>query len=161
MASRKPLVQVGGQIQQLQAGDTLSITEFGGTRNISLTNDNAGSIVCGTPVYITAADHCDKAKADASGTINAVGLVADTSIATSVAGNVAVDGVLALTTTQWDAVFGTTGGLAYNTDYFLSDATAGDGTVTAPSTVGHYVVKLGRAISTTELKITIGSAILL
>lgn len=161
MASRKPLVLNGGQIQQLQAGDTLAVTDFGGTRNIALTNANAGTLVIGTPVYISGNDAMDKAKADASGTVGAVGLVADATVATTVSGNVAVEGVLVLTTTQWDAAFGTTGGLTAGTLYYLSAATAGVGTSTAPSTVGQYVMRLGRALSTTELQILIGSSILL
>lgn len=162
MASRKPLV-IGstGLPQQLQAGDTLAITSVGGVDIISQTNDTSGTTVCGSPVYNDAADGFKLGKADASGTCNIIGLQYDATILTTVAGNIAVGGVLALTTTQWDAVFGTSGGLAYGTVYFLSDATAGDGTSTAPTTTGHYNVRLGRAISTTELQIDIGVPILL
>lgn len=162
MATRKPLVLSStGEVQQLQSTDTLAINELGGVRTLTLTNANAGSIVFGTPVYVSAADSVDKAKADASGTRNVVGLVNDATIATTVSGAVAVDGVMVGTTGQWDTVFGTTGGLTPGTMYFLSAGTAGLGTATAPSTVGQYVVKLGRAISTTELLLQIGSSILL
>lgn len=162
MASRKPLViGASGLPQQLQAGDTLAITNVGGVDIISQTNDTAGTTVCGSPVYNDAADGFKLAKADASGTSNVVGLQYDATILTTVAGNIAVGGVLTLTTTQWDAVFGTTGGLVFGTVYFLSDATAGNGVNTAPTTTGHYNVRLGRAMSTTELKIDIGVPILL
>ena len=38
------------------------------------------------------------------------------------------------TTAQWDAVAGTTGGLAFGANYFLSAGTAGLLTATAPTT---------------------------
>lgn len=163
MALKKPLVisSTTGVPEQLQAADTLNIVGFGGTSIISQTNDSSGTIVCGSPVYNDAADGVKLAKADATGTSKVIGLVYDATIATTVAGNIAIGGILSLTTTQWDAAFGTTGGLAFGTDYFLSDATAGDGSSTVPSTVGHLVVHLGRGISTTELLIQIGQPILL
>lgn len=161
MALRKPLVINAGQIQQLQAGDTLDVTAVGGGDVIVLTNDNAGSITLGMPVYATAADHCDKAQANAAGTTQVIGLVAASSIATGASGNIQVNGILTGTTGQWDASFGTTGGLTFNTRYWLSATTAGLGTVTAPTTVGQYDVELGIAISTTELSIAITTPILL
>lgn len=151
MASRIPLVLVAGQIQQLQSGDTLNIPSITAGNVISQTNDEAGAIVIGAPVYNDANDGVKKAKADASGTKDVIGLVRDSSITNGVAGSIQTDGTLTATTGQWDAVFGTTGGLTKGTRYYLSAATAGLGTVTAPSTVGQYVVELGIAISTTEL----------
>jgi hypothetical protein len=160
MALRTPLVIVSGQIQQLQASDTLNAPQQGPDVIIQ-TNNNAGSIVAGAPVYSVANDAVDKAQANASGTTYPIGLVSVASIANGAAGAIATNGVLSLTTAQWDAAFGTTGGLTRNTAYYLSAATAGQGTATAPTTVGQYVVELGRAISTTELMINIRAAILL
>lgn len=150
MATRKPLVLVNGLIQQLQAGDSLNVPQSGGDI-VSQTNDEAGAIVIGTPVYNDVNDGVKKAKADASGTKDVIGLVYDASITNGVAGNIQVSGVMTATTGQWDAVFGTTGGLTKGTRYFLSAATAGIGTSTATSTTGQYVVQLGIAMSTTEL----------
>src|SRR6185436_15877813 len=110
MALRKPLVINAGQIQQLQSTDTLDVTAVGGGDVVSQTNDEAGAIVICTPVYNDAADGVKKAKADASGTKDVMGLVQQASITNGVAGMVLVNGVLTATTTQWDAVFGTTGG---------------------------------------------------
>ncbi len=118
---------------------------------VSQTNDESGAIVIGTPVYNDANDGVKKGKADASGTKDVIGLVYDTSISASTAGNIQTDGVITATTGQWDAVFGTTGGLTKGTRYFLSPTTAGQGTSTAPSTTGQFVVLLGLALSTTEL----------
>lgn len=144
MAIRKPLVLVSGQIQQLQAGD--SISEVG---VINLTNGEAGAIVIGAPVYVSAADTVKKAKSDASGTLPVVGLVAQPSITNAVAGAIQMDGILAATTGQWDAVAGTSGGLTANTRYYVSNATAGLLTSTAPTT--GFVQEIGIAISTTEM----------
>lgn len=151
MSIRTPLVLNAGRIQQLQAGDSLPATPELRT----FTNDNAGSLVIGAPVYMTAADHVDKAKADATGTCDVIGLVYDATIATTVAGNVQVDGVFVATTGQWDAVAGTSGGLTFNTIYYLDPATAGKITATPPATAGQFSVLVGRALSTTELELTL------
>jgi len=158
MAVRKPLVIVNGQIQQLQSGDTISDqdTEF------NQVNDEATSIVCGTVVYNDAAGGVKKAQANAAATAKPVGLVAQVpSIANGVAGAISEQGILTLTTAQWDAVAGTTGGLAFNTKYYLDPATAGKLTSVAPTTVGQYVVELGQALSTTDFKINIQTSVLL
>ena len=159
MALRKPLVMNGGQIQQLQTADTLDAPQAGGDV-IVLTNDEAGALIKGNVVYMDAVDGVKKAKADAAGTSKPVGLSVDTPAAAGT-GRIMFEGILQLTTGEWDAAFGTTGGLAFGVMYYLSAATAGLGTVTAPSTVGQYVVELGIALSTTELMVRIRQTILL
>ena len=160
MALRKPLIIDAGQIKQLQSGDTLDAPQSGGDL-VSQTNDEAGSIVIGTPVYNDANDGVKKAKADASATVQVIGLVRDTSVSAAAAGAVHVGGVMTATTGQWDAVAGTTGGLTKGTRYYLSAATAGLLTATAPTTVGQYVVEIGIALSTTEMLVNVKSPILL
>ena len=146
MALKKPLVLTNGEIEQLQSTDTIAQVEA-----IQQTNGEAGSIVIGMPVYVSAADTVKKAKADAVGTTPVIGLVADVSITTAVAGGIQMDGILAATTAQWDAVAGTSGGLTFNTKYYLSNATAGNLTSTPPTT--GFVQRVGIALSTTELLI--------
>ena len=85
----------------------------------------------------------------------------DASTAASSSGNYAAGGVATATTGQWDAVAGTTGGLVYNTLYFLDPTNPGKMTATAPGTTGQLVQPLGRALSTTEFEIVIGPSILL
>jgi hypothetical protein len=150
MALKKPLVLNGGQIEQLQSTDYIA-----GVDIPQFTNGNAGSIVIGTPVYSSANSTVDKAKADAVGTANVIGLVFDSSVAASSSGGVILDGILVATTGQWDAVAGTSGGLTRDTMYYLSAATAGLLTATAPSAAGQFVVCVGIALSTTEMKIDI------
>lgn len=160
MALRKPIVQVGGEFQQLQAGDTLDAPQSGGD-DFVLTNDESGAVVIGAPVYIDANDGFKKAKADASATSKFFGLAVNTSTAAAGQTPVRTSGVLTATTTQWDAITGGSGGLTAGTLYFLSAATAGLLTTTAPSTVGQYVVEVGMALSTTEMLIRPRARILL
>lgn len=153
MTQRKPLVIVNGEIQQLQSGDSIAQEE-----DAQFTADAA--MIAGQVVYMTAADHIGKAKADAAGTAQPIGLC-NSAISNGAVGPVQTGGIITLTTTQWDAVFGTTGGLAFNAPYFLSAGTAGIGTATPPSTVGQYVIQLGVALSTTEFQINIQQRVLL
>ena len=157
MSVKKPLV-VGadGRPQQLQVADTLA-GNFGAL-SYPLVAD--ASLAPGAPVYPTTNDHVDNAKADAAGTSTCIGL-SQAGCASSATGQVQTEGVLTLTTGQWDAVFGTTGGLTVGTTYYLSPTTAGKGTATVPTTIGQYVVILGEALSTTELLVKISEKILL
>lgn len=159
MSGRKPLVIVGGEIEQLQSGDYLSVP-ISGVNEVIQTNDEAGAIVIGAPVYNDAADGVKKAIATTSAASIVLGLVTDVSITNGATGSIAVSGVLTASTAQWDAVAGTTGGLTFGTRYYL-DVTAGKISATAPSTVGQYVVEIGIALSTTELKINILKRVLL
>ncbi len=152
MALRKPLVIVSGQVQQIQAGDTLDAPQSGGDETV-LTNNEAGAVVIGTPVYIDANDGFKKAKADAAPPAKVCGLATGTSTAAGATTPARSSGSMTATTGQWDAVAGTTGGLTANTIYYLSAATAGIITATAPTTVGQYVGPVGVGLSTTELLI--------
>src|SRR5581483_4643776 len=149
MALRKPLVLNAGEIQQLQAGDTLD-APVSEVDLVSLTNGDTGNHVLGDVVYISAADTAKKAKADAAATAGAFGFAAQSSISNGATGLYQTDGILA-------GLSGLTAGAIY----YLDPSTAGQMTTTAPSTVGQLVVRLGRAISTTEFEIDIERAILL
>lgn len=160
MALRKPLVMVNGQIQQLQSGDSLDAISSE-VDVVSRTNSNAGSITIGQAVYPDDNGAVDLAQADASGTVEVLGLVATPSIVSSASGSIQTDGILVATTAQWDVVTGETGGLVAGTVYYLDPSTAGSITSTAPTSSGQYVARLGMATSTTELEISIRSPILL
>jgi len=162
MANKLPLVMYSGRIKQLQSGDTLQVP-ISSVNVQDWVNGESGSIVIGTPVYIQAADTVKKAKADALATADCVGIVFDTTISNGVSGQIAhaPGDVVTATTGQWDAVAGTTGGLAVNALYFLSAATAGQMTATAPTTVGQCVTIVGIGISSTELKLILDLAIML
>lgn len=133
----------------------------GAADSVTRTNDNAGSLVIGQPVYTKANGNVDEALADAAATTVVTGLVSDESIATTASGDVQCDGILTATTTQWDAVTGKVGGLSINSKYYLDPDTAGQLTDTAPTTTGDYVAPIGLALSTTELCIRITPTVLL
>lgn len=67
-------------------------------------------------------------------------------------------GSLELTTDQWDAIAGTTGGLTKNAFYYLSAATDGHITSTAPTGGGTLQAPVGIAISRTALLIRFSPA---
>lgn len=156
MAARKPLVLNAGTIEQLQSGDTLDAV-VSEVDIISLTNGGGATANICEPAYVSAANTFQLARANASGTTRPIGLVKSTSIAASASGSIQTDGVFVATTTQWDAVTGGSGGLTAGSIYWLSEATAGRLTTTAPSS--GYVVKVGQALSTTDMEISIGSPI--
>lgn len=154
MAIKRALCDYDGEMEELRSGDNLAgaTAEF----KISRTNDNAGAIVIGRPVYVKANSNVDLAQADAAGTKNVLGLVADASIAAAASGQIQTDGVLVATTGEWDTVTGQTGGLTPGALYILSPTTAG-GLVVSTTTVaaGSFVAPVGSALSSTELKIDI------
>lgn len=118
---------------------------------VTLTNAQGATINIGQVVYSSASGSVSLARSDVLTTSNYVGLVGQTTIANSASGTIVLDGILAATTTQWDAVTGQSGGLTTNATYYLSGATAGMMTTTAPTT-GH-LVPVGVGISTTQMKL--------
>lgn len=152
MAVRTPLVIVNGRVSQLPAGDSISGVA---TTTKSITNDNGGTIVIGEAVYASAADHVDKADGTNMNKSEVVGLVSDPTILTGAVGNIQISGILTATTGQWDAVTGGSGGLTVGSVYYLDVATPGHLTVTPPLTLTDWLVRIGRALSTTELEIGI------
>ncbi len=116
---------------------------------VRLTNANGSTLPIGTPVYSSAAGSVDKAKSDALSTSVLIGLVADPDgIATAVKGAIATSGLLRATTGQWDARTGASGGLTFNSTYYIDAATAGKLTAVAPAT---FATPVGVAMSTTEM----------
>lgn len=104
----------------------------------------------GDVVYLRATDG-KAGKAIASGTLDQayVAGFADTTKSTGEIVKVLVTGVEAIS------------GLDAGDHYFLSAATAGLITTTAPSTPGQYVVRVGEAVSTSEISIQLEPPILL
>ncbi len=156
MALRKPLVIVNGQVGQLQAGDTLDAV-VSEVDVISRTNANASQLPIGTPVYTSVAGSVNAAQANAAGTVEVLGFLKN-NVAAAASGIVQTDGILAATTAEWDAITGATGGLTIGA-YWLDPDNAGRMVNTAPADAGDYVVRLGKAISTTEFEISIESPI--
>lgn len=148
MALRKPLVLVNGQIQQIQSGDTLNAT-IAEVESVSLTNSDAAASAVGEVFYLFGANSVKKAKADAVGTTRGMCFA------------VAVTAAAAIGTFQTSGVLAGLTGLTVGSVYYLSAATGGAITATAPSTTGQYVQEVGQAISTTEMLIGLKAPILI
>lgn len=151
MASRKPLVLVSGEVQELTSSDTLdaAVSEVD-----IIARTAAATLIAGQPVYASSGTEVNKADADADATSKCIGL-AKAAINSAASGSIQTNGLITLTTGEWDAVCGTSGGLAVGTIYYLSGGTAGLLTSTAPTTTGHYVVPVIKGISTTEALIVV------
>lgn len=132
-------------------------TGAGGT--LTVTNDNAGSLVIGQCVYPKSNGHVDLASANA-GQAHPCGFVVSTSITSGGTGLIQGTGFVTATTTQWDAAIGTSGGLTAGSNYFCT-TTAGVLSPTAPSSTGNRVVLVGLAQSSTVMLIQIMPPILL
>ena len=156
MALKKVLVLgANGEIEQLQAGDTVDIVASS-NQLFSATNQYGDAITIGQPVYIAAGDTVDLALADAQATSGVIGLVSDASIDSTAIGTIVTDGIL--TSADWTSVVGAAT-LTVGSVYFLSDTVAGTLTTTATTTAGSFVTRVGTAISTTTLEVTISRPI--
>ena len=162
MTIRLPLVLgADGLPQQLQSGDSITSPTNAPSIRAVTNAESSAALTFGMPVYASAADSVKRAQANAKTTSKLAGLVYDATIAAAAVGNVAQSGVLVGTTTQWDAVAGTTGGLSFGTVYFLDPANVGKITATPPATVGQVNVVVGTALSATELEMAITLPVLL
>lgn len=124
----------------------------------TLTNDNAGTLAIGTPLYSKSANKVDTARANAAATAIVIGLA--TGPATT--GNpIAFQsaGLLSLTTAQWDLRTGDVGGLVAGTQYWLDPAAVGKLVKVAPAASTNYVTLVGQALNTTDMMITLNDPI--
>jgi hypothetical protein len=152
MAKKKPLVITNGQIERLQSGDRLDLAN-----SATKTNNSGNTINVAQPVYVTGAD-VELAQANAQSTVRVAGLAE----ATTANGNnveVVSDGVFTATTGEWDAVTGETGGLTGGADYYLDATTPGALTQNAPDSSGQFVLRVGHALSDTEMEIEVAQPI--
>jgi hypothetical protein len=158
----------GGGLTKIALGANGTVLSSNGTDPVwaavadpsqsSYVNDEASALLVGNWMYADATGGAKKAKADASTTVQVVGI---SLTAAAAAGSAVVQGsgIVALTTGQWDAIAGTTGGLAVNTPYFLSAATAGAMSATPPATAGQKIVRLGIGLGPTKMRIAIQAPI--
>ena len=152
---RKPLIiNDSGDFQNLPDGDYLKEANLPTTLN-----GNASSVVKGTPLYHTStSDSVDKCFANGSGAMPCCGLAVTT--ATTGTSIIYQDsGPLTLTTAEWDAVTGQTGGLTIGAWYYVDNVTAGKLESTAPTTGASQ--KIGQATKTDTLHIMLKPVIYL
>lgn len=143
-------------VQQLVL-DTIAIDVLEDVENA---NASEVDILPGTPVVLATATTVDLATND--GTVAAasvVGLAMET-ITAEVAepatpagtGNVQIRGSVSLTTAQWDAVTGGSGGLTPGAYYFVG---AAGGLVTAEPSGGDIIAPVGQALTATVMVLRI------
>lgn len=114
----------------------------------------ASAFVVGCPVApsLTLPGEVVPGKADSANTTYLSGIAAGSGVLNSSV-LVRFAGPLTLTTAQWDAITGQTGGLTFGVPYFLSQATAGRLTSTDPVT--GFRAPVGVALSHTTLMVQI------
>ena len=156
MSVKKPLVISNGRIEQLQAGDRI---DMGNT--VSKNSINAGTVVVGQPMYVVGAD-ANVAHGGAITKIKVAGLVMEDAAPQTQVSIMAV-GIMTATAAQWEAVTGNPAGLVTGKSYYLvADAPfPGKLQEMAPSEDGQFVVHVGIALSSTQMKIQIEQPVLL
>ena len=115
------------------------------------------AIAAGQPVYVKSTGHVGLAKANNLLTQNVAGLATSgVALAHSLLYN--TDGRLQLD--DWSEVTGTTL-LVPGSIYFLSDSDYGTMTISPPTQIGSYVIRIGKAVSFVIMDIEISQSVLL
>lgn len=115
-------------------------------------------VLAGSPCFIFGDDVVEPCQANALVTSQAIGLaIAPNGTITDFSTPIVLrnGGTLELTTAQWDAIAGTSGGLVPADSYYVSATTAGHITSSAPTTPGTFVTRIGSALTATKMAIQI------
>jgi fibronectin-binding autotransporter adhesin len=161
---------VGGGGGTVSAGIANQLTYYSANGNtvvgigyvplsLTTTNGDTASLLPGAAAYLSGSLTVKRAIGNSAATALVIGLSTGTFGAGNTSVQLAISDVLTLTTTQWDAVAGTTGGLTPGTVYFLHQTTPGHLTATPPTTTGQFVVQVGIALSATQLLIKLNTPI--
>jgi hypothetical protein len=123
---------------------------------VSLENEDVVAIEKCQVVYSDVDGKINRARAHSLITAKAIGF-ASSNIDIGASGFIRVDGVLDADQPLWNAVIeeGSVVGLSPGTIYYLSAITPGFITAVAPSDPGLYVVAIGRALTSTIMKIEV------
>lgn len=138
-----------GQLRDLAAGETFT----GGADSGIAAYTTAAAVLKGNVLYASAPGTVNKAQANSQTTTKPVG-IAQAAAGSGTSVSVQTNGIVTFTTAEWDAITGQSGGLVFNTDYYLSVAAAGlliPLSSVAAIAAGNFIVKVGRAISTVDL----------
>lgn len=133
----------------------MAMSDFSVAKYTKINRDSI-TLFKGMPVYISDSDFNNIYRATANGTheqTRVAGLVADESILIDNPGRIVCTGIVQLSTAQWDALTGDTGGLDGGRDYFLR-GDGGMGLTLTPPTTG-FIVKVGKALSPTAFDVNI------
>lgn len=149
-------VQVGVQGPQGSQG---SQGIPGVVERYSAISGEVSAILPGSWVYTHTSSVVKLAIATSLGTSHVVGVVTSMGSGSNV--NTQTVGVVTLTTSQWDATMGTTGGLTPGVTYFLSSISPGGGTSSPADVTGNILISLGCAMTSTDFRIAIDSPVVM
>jgi hypothetical protein len=124
-------------------------------------NGEVNTITAGTAVYVSGVNTVKMGVGSAILTSVIIGLVLDASITAGALGNIVLDGIVSLSTTQWGNVTGSSGGLITGASYFLNPLVAGGLVSNPPTIVGQVSMRIGIALSTTDMELRILAPVLL
>lgn len=154
MATFLPLVINNGAIQQLQPGDSLAPSVVSGVGQQSFVSDYNGALAKGAPLYVKSTGRVDLAQGNAINPAGAIGMADENGVAQGSPVVVKSDGYVDIA--DWAAVsYNNSQTLEPGKLYYLSATSAGRITPIAPNTQGQFVVRLGRAVTTTIFKLDI------
>lgn len=140
--------------------ESIATASHGSTANYTfdVPNGSGGTIAAGSPISLSGSQALlGNASSQAASVVDGV---ASAAAAPTLTVTAIYDGPITLTTAQWDARTGQSGGLSAGAVYYLG-ASPGTLTTTPPSAVGLSIVKLGRALNATTLLVEIERPILL
>lgn len=151
MTSRKPLVMIDGISGQLPVGDTLEATLTPDA--IELINTTGEDQPLGTPVVLKEPNEFALAQGTNRSKAEAIGLL-QFPVSIGLTALIRPSGILAAPAENWQLVTEAEANLIPGAVYYLA-MVAGKITNTPPTGESGYLVRLGRALSTTQFQINV------
>lgn len=121
-------------------------------REFVAVNDDGSPLVVGAIVYMKSDGTVALADADGASALRIPVGIVKVGGADGVNVTIQYNGLLVLTTAEWDAVGLSSAGLVVGASYYLAD-TPGELTATAPATATDTLFKIGTALSVTTLMV--------
>jgi hypothetical protein len=127
----------------------------------TILNNDSQPLIFGQPISIDSIG-AKRASMVSFETARVIGLVGDPTIQIGLSGSIINKGTMVNQTVAWDQlILGNSGGLNPGSYYFLDPNNPGHMTTQVPTTQGQWLVRLGLALSATELIVSIQDPILL
>ena len=150
MPTRKPLVIINGLQFQLPDADLLGAISLGvGFESV---NSFPTAIAKATPVVV-GLNGFNPARANSVGLAMVAGLTVADFTVPNASSPIQTNGLFAATINQWNVITGLSSGLSTGQTYYLSPNPAGRITTVPPSEGGSFLVRVGFAISPTQLRL--------
>lgn len=153
MTAKRPLVITDGLPAQLASDETLDATLS--TAAIELINTTGEAQALGTPVILKVPNEFELAQGNNRARAEVVGLLKAT-VSPGITGLVQASGLItAGLAVDWALVTESETNLVPNSVYYLSTTAPGKITNIPPTTEGAYLVRLGKALTTTVFQLAI------